>query len=48
MVYNPVFWDNDWSCEDTLLARKSGLYTIHRLSFAYVFVLFVLNDGVIS
>jgi len=29
MVYNPGFWDNDWSCEDKLGAKKSGLYTVH-------------------
>jgi len=33
-VYNPGFWDNDWSCEDKLWARKSGLYTIHKASFS--------------
>ena len=34
MVYNPGFWDNDWSCDDKLWARKSGQYTIHRLKSA--------------
>jgi len=32
--YNPGFWNNDCSSEDKVWARKSGLYTIHRLSFA--------------
>ena len=31
IVYNPAFFDNDWSCEDKLWDRESGLYTIHRL-----------------
>jgi len=34
IVYNSGFWNNDRSCEDKLWARKSGLYTIYRLSFA--------------
>jgi len=33
MVYNPGFWDNDWSCEDKLWAKNSRRYIIHRLSF---------------
>jgi len=25
MVYNPGIWDNDWSCENKLWDRKSGM-----------------------
>jgi len=30
MVYNPGFLYIDWSCEDKLWYKKSGLFTIHR------------------
>jgi len=36
MQYNPGYWGYDWSCEDKLYAKKPGLYTIYRLSFAKI------------
>jgi len=36
MGYNPDNWGIDWSCEDNLYAKKPGMYTIHKLSFAKI------------